>query len=271
MLMGEVLPDKGVFDVGETVNFGYYSQDGLQFDEQMKVIDVVQDIAEVIDLGNGNRLTASQFLQHFLFAPEKQHSFVYKLSGGEKRRLYLCTILMKNPNFLVLDEPTNDLDIMTLNILEDYLRNFKGCVIVVSHDRYFMDKVVDHLLAFRGNAEIKDFPGNYTQYREWKEIQDQLEKEAQQAEVKAKEPKPQVATQTNEQPKKKLSFKEKREFEELDALIPQLEEEKQLLETELSGGTLSSDQLIEKSNRIGVLIDEIDEKTLRWMELSEFI
>ncbi len=269
MLMGEVQPDKGGFDIGETVKFGYYSQEGLKFDEQMKVLDVIQDIAEVIDLGNGNRLTASQFLQHFLFPPEKQHNFVYKLSGGEKRRLYLCTVLITNPNFLVLDEPTNDLDIVTLNILEEYLQQFKGCVIVVSHDRYFMDKVVDHLLAFQGQANIKDFPGNYTQYREWKEVQEMLEKEKEQ-QAKPKEEKPQTVSPKNEE-KKKLSFKEKREFEELDALIPKLEEEKANIEAELSSGTLSSDELIAKSNRIGELIDEIDEKTMRWMELSELI
>jgi len=267
MLMGEVQPDKGGFDIGETVKFGYYSQDGLKFDEQMKVLDVIQNIAEVIDLGNGSKLTASQFLQHFLFAPEKQHNYVYKLSGGEKRRLYLCTVLITNPNFLVLDEPTNDLDIVTLNILEEYLQQFKGCVIVVSHDRYFMDKVVDHLLAFQGNAKIKDFPGNYTQYREWKEIQEALEKEQEQA-SKSKEEKPQPITPRKEE-KKKLSFKERREFEELDILIPKLEEEKTTLEAELSCGTLSSSELIEKSNRIGELIDEIDIKTIRWMELSE--
>ena len=267
MLMGEVQPDKGGFDIGETVKFGYYSQDGLKFDEQMKVLDVIQNIAEVIDLGNGSKLTASQFLQHFLFAPEKQHNYVYKLSGGEKRRLYLCTVLITNPNFLVLDEPTNDLDIVTLNILEEYLQQFKGCVIVVSHDRYFMDKVVDHLLAFQGNAKIKDFPGNYTQYREWKEIQEALEKEQEQA-SKSKEEKPQPITPRKEE-KKKLSFKERREFEDLDILIPKLEEEKTTLEAELSCGTLSSSELIEKSNRIGELIDEIDIKTMRWMELSE--
>lgn len=269
MLMGEVLPDKGEFDVGETVNFGYYSQDGLQFDDQMKVLDVVQNIAEVIDLGNGNRLTASQFLQHFLFPPEKQHNFVYKLSGGEKRRLYLCTVLIKNPNFLVLDEPTNDLDIMTLNILEEYLQSFKGCVIVVSHDRYFMDKVVDHLLAFSGNAKIKDFPGNYTQYREWKEVQELIEKEAVQAE-KAKEEKPKVEAPKREE-KKKISYKDKREFEELDALIPQLESEKAQLENDLSSPDLSPEALLAKSNRISELIDEIEEKTLRWLELSELM
>ena len=267
MLMGEVAPDKGGFDIGETVKFGYYSQDGLKFDEQMKVLDVVQNIAEVIDLGNGSRLTASQFLQHFLFPPEKQHNFVYKLSGGEKRRLYLCTVLITNPNFLVLDEPTNDLDIVTLNILEEYLQQFKGCVIVVSHDRYFMDKVVDHLLAFQGSARIKDFPGNYTQYREWKEVQDLLEKEKEQA-AKPKEEKVQQVQPKNDE-KKKLSFKEKREFEELDTLIPQLEEEKANLENELSSGTLSTDELLQKSSRISQLIEEIEEKTMRWLELSE--
>lgn len=269
MLIGDALPDKGEFDVGETVNFGYYSQDGLQFDDQMKVLDVVQNIAEVIDLGNGNRLTASQFLQHFLFPPEKQHNFVYKLSGGEKRRLYLCTVLIKNPNFLVLDEPTNDLDIMTLNILEEYLQSFKGCVIVVSHDRYFMDKVVDHLLAFSGNAQIKDFPGNYTQYREWKEVQELIEKDATQAE-KPKEEKPKVEAPKKEE-KKKVSYKDKREFEELDALIPKLEEEKTKLENELSEPGLSTEALLSKSNRISELINEIEAKTLRWIELSELI
>ena len=269
MLMGEVAPDKGSFDIGETVKFGYYSQDGLKFDEQMKVLDVIQNIAEVIDLGNGNKLTASQFLQHFLFPPEKQHNFVYKLSGGEKRRLYLCTVLITNPNFLVLDEPTNDLDIVTLNILEEYLQQFKGCVIVVSHDRYFMDKVVDHLMAFQGNAKIKDFPGNYTEYREWKEIQEVLEKEKELAE-KPKEDKSQIAAPKAEE-KKKLSFKDKREFEELDALIPQLEGEKANLENELSSGTLSNDELLSKSTRISELIDQIEEKTMRWMELSELM
>jgi len=268
MLVGEVAPDKGEFDVGETVKFGYYSQDGLQFNEQMKVLDVVQDIAEVIDLGNGNRLTASQFLQHFLFPPEKQHNYVYKLSGGEKRRLYLCTVLIKNPNFLVLDEPTNDLDIMTLNILEEYLQSFKGCVIVVSHDRYFMDKVVDHLLAFNGDAKIKDFPGNYTQYREWKDVQILIEKEAAAENPKEKNIRKEIP---KKEEKKKLSFKEKKEFEELDSLIPQLENEKNSLEQELSSGNLSTDDLLLKSNRISELIDEIDEKTMRWLELSEFI
>ncbi|MCS2894504.1 ABC-F family ATP-binding cassette domain-containing protein [Parabacteroides faecis] len=269
MLMGEVEPDSGRFDVGETVRFGYYSQDGLQFDEQMKVIDVVQDIAEYVDLGDGKKLGVSQFLNYFLFTPEKQHSYVYKLSGGEKRRLYLCTVLMRNPNFLVLDEPTNDLDIVTLNVLEEYLRNFKGCVIVVSHDRYFMDKVVDHLLVFRGNADLKDFPGNYTQYRDWKEVQEQLEKGAE----AARQPKQTPALEKNNRPqpeqKKKLTFKERKEFEALEAEIPQLEAEKTELETAMSSGTLSNDELMTKSERIAKVIEEIDEKTMRWLELSE--
>ena len=269
ILMGQVKPDSGTVDVGETVRFGYYSQDGLQFDEQMKVIDVVQDIAEVIELGNGKKLTASQFLQHFLFTPETQHSYVYKLSGGEKRRLYLCTVLMRNPNFLVLDEPTNDLDIVTLNVLEEYLRNFKGCVIVVSHDRYFMDKVVDHLLVFRGNADLKDFPGNYTQYRDWKEIQDQLEKEAEAARQPKQAPAPEKNNRPQNEQKKKLSFKERKEFEALEEEIPALEAEKAELETAMSSGTLSNDELMAKSERIAKVIEEIDEKTMRWLELSE--
>ena len=269
MLMGEVEPDSGCFDIGETVRFGYYSQEGLQFDEQMKVIDVVQKIAEYIDLGDGRKMSVSQFLNFFLFTPEKQHNYVYKLSGGEKRRLYLCTVLMRNPNFLVLDEPTNDLDIVTLNVLEEYLRSFKGCVIVVSHDRYFMDKVVDHLLVFRGQADIKDFPGNYTQYREWKDYQDQLEKEQEAAKQAKAAPEPEKPRR-QEQPKKKLTFKEKKEFEALDAEIPQLEAEKAEIEVALSSGTLSTDELLAKSDRITKLIEEIDEKTLRWLELSEF-
>lgn len=268
MLMGEVEPDSGYFDVGETVKFGYYSQDGLSFNEQMKVIDVVQNIAEVVSLGDGKSMTVSQFLNYFLFTPEKQHSYVYKLSGGEKRRLYLCTVLMRSPNFLVLDEPTNDLDIVTLNVLEEYLRNFRGCVIVVSHDRYFMDKVVDHLLVFRGNAELKDFPGNYTLYREWKEVQDQLEKEAEAArQVKITPPAPERPKSAEQ--KKRLSFKEKREFEDLEAEIPQLEAEKAAIEVQLSTGTLATDVLLAKSNRISELIGLIDEKTMRWLELSD--
>lgn len=269
MLMGEVQPDSGTIDIGETVRFGYYSQEGLQFDEQMKVIDVVRDIAEVIEMGDGSKLTASQFLQHFLFAPETQHNFVAKLSGGERRRLYLCTVLMRNPNFLVLDEPTNDLDIVTLNVLENYLAAFKGCVIVVSHDRYFMDKVVDHVLVFEGNGKLKDFPGHYSHYRAWKELQEeeaavQQKKEAPQ---QSKNNRPERASEE----KKKLSFKEKREFEQLEAELPVLEEEKAKLETEMSSGTLTNDELMAKSARISELIDEIDEKTMRWLELSEYV
>ena len=271
MLMGEVEPDSGHFDVGETVRFGYYSQEGLQFDEQMKVIDVVQSIAEYVDLGNGQKLGVSQFLSYFLFTPDKQHNYVYKLSGGEKRRLYLCTVLMRSPNFLVLDEPTNDLDIVTLNVLEEYLRNFKGCVIIVSHDRYFMDKVVDHLLVFRGQADIKDFPGNYTQSREWKTVQDQLEKEAQAAlQAKNAAPSPAKSNRVATEQKKKLTFKERKEFEALEAEIPQLEQEKADLEAEMSSGTLSPDDLLAKSQRIAVVMEAIDEKTMRWLELSEW-
>ena len=269
MLMGEVAPDSGHFDVGETVRFGYYSQDGLKFDEQMKVIDVVQAIAEYVDLGNGQKMGVSQFLNYFLFTPEKQHNYVYKLSGGEKRRLYLCTVLMRSPNFLVLDEPTNDLDIVTLNVLEEYLRNFKGCAIVVSHDRYFMDKVVDHLLVFWGNADIKDFPGNYTQYRDWKDVQDQLEKEAEAALQARQNPAPEKPSRPVNEQKKKLTFKERKEFEALEEEIPALEAEKAELETAMSSGTLSTDELMAKSQRITQVMEEIDEKTMRWLELSE--
>ncbi|MCC8172511.1 MAG: ABC-F family ATP-binding cassette domain-containing protein [Parabacteroides sp.] len=269
MLTGEVEPDSGTFDIGSTVRFGYYSQEGLQFDEQMKVIDVVQDIAEYITLGDGKTLSVSQFLNYFLFTPEKQHSYVYKLSGGEKRRLYLCTVLMRNPNFLVLDEPTNDLDIVTLNVLEEYLRNFKGCVIVVSHDRYFMDKVVDHLLVFRGQADIKDFPGNYTLYRAWKEAQEQEQKKTQEArQPKTEQP---AGRQERQEQKKKLSFKERKEYEALEAEISELEKEKSALETELSSGMLPTDELLAKSNRIAELLNAIDEKTMRWLELSELV
>ncbi|MDO5572118.1 MAG: ABC-F family ATP-binding cassette domain-containing protein [Bacteroidales bacterium] len=272
ILMGEVQPDSGTIDIGETVRFGYYSQDGLKFDEQMKVIDVVRDIAEEISLGDGNKMSASQFLQHFLFTPETQYSYVYKLSGGEKRRLYLCTVLMRNPNFLVLDEPTNDLDIITLNVLEEYLKNFKGCVIVVSHDRYFMDKVVDHLLVFNGQAQIKDFPGNYSDFRDWKEVQDANEK-ALANEKNKKEAAKNINLQSNVNQsapkKKKLSFKEKKEFEELENEIQLLEAEKASIENDLSSGSLSTEELMNKSNRISELIDIIDEKTMRWLELSE--
>lgn len=266
ILMGLVKPDSGTLDIGETVRFGYYSQDGLLFNEQMKVIDVVQDIAEVIELGNGRRLTASQFLQHFLFTPETQHSYVYKLSGGERRRLYLCTVLMRNPNFLVLDEPTNDLDIVTLQVLEEYLQGFKGCVIVVSHDRYFMDKVVDHLLVFNGGGDIRDFPGNYTQYREWKDAKARHDKE-QQATAKPQDaPKPARVRQDG---KRRMSFKERREFEQLEKEIAELEAEKKAIEDALCSGTLSVDELTEKSRRLPQLTDLIDEKTMRWLELSE--
>ena len=262
ILMGQVQPDSGTIDIGETVRFGYYSQDGLQFDEQMKVIDVVQDIAEVIELGNGKKLTASQFLQHFLFTPETQHSYVYKLSGGERRRLYLCTVLMRNPNFLVLDEPTNDLDIITLNVLEEYLQNFKGCVIVVSHDRYFMDKVVDHLLVFNGQADIRDFPGNYSDYRDWKEAKAQQEKEAE-------KPQEEKTARVRLNEKRKMSFKEKREFEQLEKEIAGLEAEKAAIEEQLCSGMLSVDELTEKSKRLPEVNDLIDEKTMRWLELSD--
>ena len=271
MLLGEVKPDSGSFDVGETVVFGYYSQDGLAFDEQMKVIDVVRDIAEEVNLGNGKKMSASQFLQHFLFASETQFNYVYKLSGGEKRRLHLCTVLMRNPNFLVLDEPTNDLDIVTLNILEDYLQSFKGCVIVVSHDRYFMDKVVDHLMVFKGNAELKDFPGNYTDYREWNELMEEQEKELKNKEskVKSQESKDKAIENKQKPEKSKLSYKEQKEFEALEAEIPQLEQQKTDIEDQLASGALSSDEIIKASQRHGELNDLIDEKTMRWLELSE--
>ena len=266
MLLGMVKPDSGTFDIGETVSFGYYSQDGLQFDEQKKVIDVVRDIAEEIDLGGGKKMSASQFLQHFLFTPETQYNYVYKLSGGEKRRLYLCTVLMQNPNFLVLDEPTNDLDIATMNVLEDYLCSFKGCVIVVSHDRYFMDKVVDHLLVFNGDAKIKDFPGNYTDYREWRELEEEEQREQQKQQEKKSAPKP--AVEEKEKPRK-LSYKEKKELEALEVEIPQLEEEKADIETQLSSGTLSGEEITSLSKRYEELSNLIDEKTMRWLELSE--
>ena len=262
ILMGLEKPDSGTLDIGETVRFGYYSQEGLQFNEQMKVIDVITAIAEVIELGNGKRLTASQFLQHFLFTPETQHSYVYKLSGGERRRLYLCTVLMRNPNFLVLDEPTNDLDIVTLQGLEEYLQNFKGCVIVVSHDRYFMDKVVDHLLVFKGQGDIRDFPGNYSDYRDWKLAKAEHEKEA----AKPKEEKTQRVRLND---KRRMTFKERKEFEQLEKEIAALEEEKKQIEEALCSGTLSVDELTEKSKRLPLLNDELDEKTMRWLELSE--
>lgn len=262
LLLGRERLDAGKFDIGETVRFGYFSQEGLLFDEQQKVIDVITDIADYIDIGGGKHLSASQFLQYFLFSPEQQHNYVYKLSGGEKRKLYLCTVLMKNPNFLVLDEPTNDLDIQTLQVLEEYLIDFAGCVIVVSHDRYFIDKIVDHLLVFKGNGEIQDFPGNYTQYREWKSLQSAEEKKSVNTETKVKRGKSQ-----NE--KRKMSYKEKRRFEQLEKEITELEDEQRNIEEELNSGTLSVEALMEKSKRFAVIKNMIDDKTMEWMELSE--
>ena len=262
MLLGEVQPDGGRFDIGETVRFGYFSQEGLKFDEQKKVIDVVTDIAEYIDLGSGRHLSASQFLQHFMFSPEEQYNYVYKLSGGEKRKLYLCTVLMRNPNFLVLDEPTNDLDIKTLQVLEEYLQDFPGCVIIVSHDRYFMDKVVDHLLVFKGGGEVQDFPGNYTQYRQWSQLSSQAESKVVPVEKKEK---PAYRNET----KRKLTYKEKTEFEQLGKDIAALETEQAEIEAQLSSGTLSVAEITEKSKRLPVLKDELDEKSMRWLELSE--
>ena len=262
MLLGEVQPDGGRFDIGETVRFGYFSQEGLKFDEQKKVIDVVTDIAEYIDLGSGRHLSASQFLQHFMFSPEEQYNYVYKLIGGEKRKLYLCTVLMRNPNFLVLDEPTNDLDIKTLQVLEEYLQDFPGCVIIVSHDRYFMDKVVDHLLVFKGGGEVQDFPGNYTQYRQWSQLSSQAESKAVPVEKKEK---PAYRNET----KRKLTYKEKTEFEQLGKDIAALESEQAEIEAQLSSGTLSVAEITEKSKRLPVLKDELDEKSMRWLELSE--
>ena len=266
MLLGMTAPDNGRFDIGDTVRFGYFSQEGLQFDPQQKVLDVVKNIAEYIDMGGGKSFSASQFLQYFLFTPEQQHNYVYKLSGGERRKLYLCTVLMKNPNFLVLDEPTNDLDIVTLQILEEYLQDFPGCVIVVSHDRYFMDKVVDHLLVFKGDGEIKDFPGNYTQYREWLSLQPKESSKPKEA------PAAKVINQNRDsQPvgKRRMSFKEKREFEQLEKEIEQLEKEQHMIEEALCSGTLSVEELTEKSKRLPQLKDELDEKSMRWLELSE--
>lgn len=269
MLLGEVKPDSGQFDIGETVRFGYFSQEGLKFKEDQKVIDVITEIADYIDLGGGRHMTASQFLQFFLFTPEEQHNYVYKLSGGEKRKLYLCTVLMRNPNFLVLDEPTNDLDIQTLQVLEEYLQDFAGCVIVVSHDRYFMDKVVDHLLVFKGEGEIQDFPGNYTQYREWCRLQPKTEGEG--AEKKATKPtaKEQPSATQKKEGKRKMTYKEKREYEQLTKELEQLENEQKNLEEALCSGQLSVEELTEKSKRLPEIKDEIDEKEMRWLELAE--
>lgn len=269
MLLGEVKPDSGQFDIGETVRFGYFSQEGLKFREDQMVIDVITEIADYIDLGGGRHMTASQFLQFFLFTPEEQHNYVYKLSGGEKRKLYLCTVLMRNPNFLVLDEPTNDLDIQTLQVLEEYLQDFAGCVIVVSHDRYFMDKVVDHLLVFKGEGEIQDFPGNYTQYREWCRLQPKTEGEG--AEKKATKPtaKEQPSATQKKEGKRKMTYKEKREYELLTKELEQLENEQKTLEEALCSGQLSVEELTEKSKRLPEIKDEIDEKEMRWLELAE--
>ena len=265
MLLGEVAPDSGKFDIGETVKFGYFSQEGLKFNEQQKVIDIIKDITEYIDLGGGKHMTASQFLQHFMFTPEQQHNYVYKLSGGEKRKLYLCTVLMHNPNFLVLDEPTNDLDIQTLQVLEEYLQDFPGCVIIISHDRYFMDKIIDHLLVFEGQGRIKDFPGNYTQYREWASLQPQEKAPTASNSKEDSDPKKNYRNDT----KRKLSYKEKREFEQLEEEIIQLEEEQKALEDALSGSELSVEEITEKSKRLASLKNQLDEKSFRWLELSE--
>lgn len=265
MLLGEVAPDSGKFDIGETVKFGYFSQEGLKFNEQQKVIDIIKDIAEYIDLGGGKHMTASQFLQHFMFTPEQQHNYVYKLSGGEKRKLYLCTVLMHNPNFLVLDEPTNDLDIQTLQVLEEYLQDFPGCVIIISHDRYFMNKIIDHLLVFEGQGRIKDFPGNYTQYREWASLQPQEKAPTASNSKEDNDPKKNYRNDT----KRKLSYKEKREFEQLEEEIIQLEEEQKALEDALSGSELLVEEITEKSKRLACLKNELDEKSFRWLELSE--
>lgn len=272
ILLGEVKPDSGKIVVGETVRFGYFSQDGMKFDDQMKVIDVVRNVAEYVDLGGGRHLSAMQFLQHFMFSPKEQQNYVYKLSGGERRRLYLCTVLMKNPNFLVLDEPTNDLDIVTLQILEDYLKQFKGCVIVVSHDRYFMDKVVDHLLVFQGQGDVRDYPGNYTQYREWKEEKMRFEREQQNQQKKDTAKNIQGNAKTEKprsEHKRRLTYKERMELQTVEADIARLEEEKTQLEEALCSGALSVDELTEKSIRLPQLNAELDEKMMRWMELSE--
>ncbi len=261
LLLGQEKPDSGRFDIGSTVRFGYFSQEGMVFDEQKKIIDVITDIAEYIDMGGGKHLSASQFLQYFLFTPEQQHNYVYKLSGGEKRKLYLCTVLMKNPNFLVLDEPTNDLDIQTLQIFEEYLADFPGCVIIVSHDRYFMDKVVDHLLVFKGNGVVKDFPGNYTQYREWCSLKSREDESEAKKDAKPRE--------KRHQERHKMSYKEKMELAQLEKDIARLEQEKKEIEEQLCSGTLSVDELTEKSKRLPLLKDELDMKEMRWLELSD--
>lgn len=266
MLLGEVAPDNGRFDVGDTVRFGYFSQDGMKFRDDQRVIDVIADIADYIDYGGGKHITATQLLQHFLFTPEQQYDYVYKLSGGERRKLYLCTVLMRNPNFLVLDEPTNDLDIQTLEVLEEYLQDFPGCVIIVSHDRFFMDKIVDHLLVFRGEGEIKDFPGNYTQFREWESLKPKelADNKNNTSDTEKKEKREFVGEQ-----RRKKTYKEKCEFERLEKEIAALEEEQKSIEEALCSGTLPIDELTEKSKRLPIIKDELEEKEMRWLELSE--
>ncbi|WP_276893006.1 ribosomal protection-like ABC-F family protein [Hallella bergensis] len=267
MLLGEVPPDDGKFDIGQTVRFGYFSQEGLQFNDNDKVIDAVTSIADVIDLGGGRKMTASQFLNYFMFEPEQQHNYIHKLSGGERRKLYLCTVLMRNPNFLVLDEPTNDLDIQTLQVLEEYLQDFPGCVIVVSHDRYFMDKVVDHLLVFEGEGVVKDFPGNYTQYREWNSLKPAAEKEEPKKTVSKAETTAKKSYRNDN--RRKMTYKEKREYEQLTHDIEALETEQAALEQALCSGTLSVEELTEKSKRLPQIKEELDEKGMRWLELGE--
>jgi ATP-binding cassette subfamily F protein uup len=262
MLLGLEPHDSGSIDIGKTVRFGYYSQQGMAFREDQKVIDAVRDIAEYVDMGNGEKLSAGQFLQHFLFSPEEQFSYIYKLSGGERRRLYLCTVLMKAPNFLILDEPTNDLDIVTLQILEDYLKSFRGCLIIVSHDRYFMDRVVDHTLVFHGNGQVQDFPGSYSQYRDWKEQNKQESSKLQNKDSRKD-------SNRNVNRARKLTFKEKQEYIQLEKDIAKLEEEKKKIETALCGGTTSIDEITALSKRLPILTEELEEKEMRWLELSE--
>ena len=269
MLLGEVAPDEGRFVVGETVRFGYFSQEGLKFEQSKKVIDIITDIADDISLGNGRHLSASQLLQHFLFTPEQQHNYVYKLSGGERRKLYLCSVLMRNPNFLVLDEPTNDMDIVTLQILEEYLADFPGCVIVVSHDRYFMDKVVDHLLVFKGQGDIQDFPGNYTQYRAWAERQQEDKNTAPKNDSRTKTPADRKSETANMQVKRKMTYKEKRELEQLEKDIAQLEEEQRNIEEALCGNLTDVERITTMSKRLAQVKEELDTKGMRWLELSE--
>ena len=269
MLLGLEKIDEGKIDIGDTVRFGYFSQEGLKFNEEQKVIDIVRDIAEYIDMGNGKHFSASQFLQYFLFTPEQQHNYVYKLSGGEKRKLYLCTVLMRNPNFLVLDEPTNDLDIQTLQILEEYLADFPGCVIVVSHDRYFMDKVVDHLLVFKGNGLIKDFPGNYTQYREWNALQSEANATKETSKKPETNANPTSREQNQRTGSRKMTYKEKREFEQLGKEIEELEKTQKALENELCGNTVSVERINFVSKTLQQVKDDLDEKSMRWLELSE--